>query len=1043
MSKWGNIRPVTVKQTGTLAETILNRVYDEAQSSMCVLLSFFGRPVCVSRNRPDANRTWDTAGLSWWDFQTRRVSSMLLARTIYKRTKRAVDDYEALEAGSDMAAAERIWQTANAANAKEMRAHAEYAKGLFIKATQQMSTMSGVLPDIYLEEFTETTEHLPISCPDEVYTVIERDLGRSPLSVFEAFDLEPVASASIGQVHKAQLRGTGEVVAVKVQHEGVEAVFMEDLRTLATLAEQVVYWSPELDFRKAVEEWQETIPRELDFRDEMAALSRAHAAFKKLGSSVRVPRPREEISNRQVLVMDYIDAHSITKLADVEFCEDNKLCKTTIMRELLDALGYLIFRDGLVHGDPHAGNVRIQLDSAAPGGAAPILFDWGMTRSLSNEERLSLAMFFHSLANLDMSGIFSALESLGFKLNKDLLTDDLQQELIGRFRALMKDTVSKSATRQNTRKSLAEVREKKKQGLPPAAGKVVEDFPKCIVFFLRMCECVRGLCVSCDIEGIPFLEIFTAHARSAFMEGSTREAIVKSVKLFRRASSVQSDGGVTQAQIRTQALAPVQSKGSALERRVLSCFQKLAARGSLVGAQVAVVQAGMLICDVPFGTLSTIDMRRVTRATKFPLLGASGGISSLALLRELRRKRDVQKKQPAEVPCECEDIDLDTQVSRFWPEFGGGSSSVTLRQMLGHSVGIQDAFPKDFAPHHLNNMTKTIEHFERTKLPSTTETHYAYLLQIFLLARLADGMNPGLHEDEKARKVAQGCVRQWLGTELGGLGLDVAEQGVGADAVVCRDLPSLSRVSLTEVEAARDKRQSMWRAKINPSKVVVPETASLIDACTKNPIAFDPLQANVAGESSARAGKNPFRAGLPLSATARGLATMLSSPQLHCDLEELKALELQGVDTTALGWFLTGGAVRWSAGGLQLLQVKRRGPLGRLCASRRYGYGVVCGLGPCVMHFPDLAEGGVTIAVLVNDVLRGREASARLVAEVLASYGYRPTWQRVPLRAMAEVGQLLAKNPMAAPLLKQLSSQGRKPGPVKSCTGCLSGIVCR
>merc|ERR1712187_73892 len=89
---------------------------------------------------------------------------------------------------------------------------------------------------------------------------------------------------------------------------------------------------------------------------------------------------------------------------------------------------------------------------------------------------------------------------------------------------------------------------------------------------------------------------------------------------------------------------------------------------------------------------------------------------------------------------------------------------------------------------------------------------------------------------------------------------------------------------------------------------------------------------------------------------------------------------------------------------------------------RQQGYGIVCGLGPCVIHFPDLAQGGVTIAVMVNDVLRGREVAADLVAEVLASYGYKPTWSRMPIPVATEAARIVTQSSLAAPLLKQVAT---------------------
>lgn len=175
---------------------------------------------------------------------------------------------------------------------------------------------------------------------------------------------------------------------------------------------------------------------------------------------------------------------------------------------------------------------------------------------------------------------------------------------------------------------------------------------------------------------------------------------------------------------------------------------------------------------------------------------------------------------------------------------------------------------------------------------------------------------------------------------------------------------------------------------------------------------------------------------------------MLSSAALHTDLEALGALELGSQDPTAVGWLLTGGACRWTKGGLQVLDLKCRGPsLFRKRMQR--GYGVVCGFGPCVLSFPDLA-GGVTIAVTVNDVLRGREVVAELAKYVLSTFGYVPTWPDMPMRVMVDAGRM-ARSEVAQPLLRSLGglkllrggpNSGQTPTPACCCTaGCAGGLL--
>jgi len=1014
---WGDLPPVTASDP-----TDIRFLLDQAQAVLDLapstdsVLSFFGFNLscCGSKSKsplPDSKEFWDTASLRWWDFQSRRMQAIFLAKKIRDRVRQAEKDYEQMESEGCKYAADMMFAEIHRRNAIEMREYAESAKGLFVKATQQMSTMAGVLPDVYCTEFTKTTEHLPVSSPDEVYRVIERDLARDPKTIFQAFDREPVASASIGQVHKARLAGSGELVAVKVQHDGVERVFTEDLYTLAILADKVSYWIPGLDLRPAVEEWQEVIPRELDFRLETDALSRAHEGLRNVGSMVRVPTPREEVSSQQVCVMDFIDALPITKLASKEFCVKNRLEKLPIMTQLLEAFAMLTFREGLIHGDPHAGNIHLLFASQAPGGGVPVILDWGMTKMLENDERLSLAKFFHALANMDMNGIFDALHFLGFKFSSEKLTGAMQEQLVDKLRAGMKDTLSKDQTRARTSagKTLGQ-REEEASNL----SSLVTQWPKSIVFFIRMIECMRGLCVTCNATGLPVLQIFSARAREAVTSESLRHSFVNSARIFKdrpkpRLSEVTRRTSAAGAPPAMMLDAKI---NAALERRVSARCATMIRNKTLVGAQVAVVQAGHVVCDVAQGSLSTIDMRPIEQTTRFPLMDAVAGLATLALLHEIRDWFDPQCGQK-------HNRILDIPVKVIWPEFGQGNSSMTIKQILGHRAGVQDAFPPDFGPQYLNNFALIREYFEQTSLSAASEPRYAYLLHVFLVMALAEHKNPQLD------------LLSWLEDRLGLLGLDIAlPSGDSLSATICRDLPNLARVSLKEIEDAKAKHQE--------SAPVVDNKCTLFNAISKHPLAFDPLMANV---SHATGSRTQLRAGFPLAASARGLATMLSSIDLQQNLRALNALEVQGKDSTALGWFLTGGACRFGQGGLQLLELAPRG-LGSLCGKPQQGYGVVSGLGPCVMHFPDLGQGGVTVAVTVNNVLHGRMDAARLVREVFAHYGYKPTWTHIPIHVAMETGRLLAEHKMAASVLQQLMTERGANSRFGCCPGKLPSCVC-
>ncbi|CAL1136337.1 unnamed protein product [Cladocopium goreaui] len=1160
--------------------------------------------------------------------------------------------------------------------------------------------------------------------------------------------------------------------------------------------------------------------------------------------------------------MEFIQGGPILDLGKAEFCERNGVDKHRVLTELLHAFGIMAFKDGMFHADPHAGNVRLVLDPNAPGGAKPVLLDWGLIREITDAERLGLAKVFHSLANFDIAGLFDVLESLGFSLRQELLNDDLKRDLIEKARGVVKDTINRHKTRENAREELAEFkarlnRAKEDAGMEGSMSPIyfLEDWPRCIIFFMRMLQILRGLCVACDAEGMPLLKIFSSHAREALQEGSRRQMLSSSLRIF----GGRGDGIGHETPFTPKARV---SRDSTLESQLQQKLQELQSRKQVVGAQVVVLRDNKVICSVAHGTLSTIDARPVQEQTRFPLLGATAGLAGLALLRTLRRKsgelikaaEDANMKPenllrkmlvsfpghfgpfhlaggvnrgnfgqssgsrsapclamgrtyrvtggasngllvrqqralsstacaerlrhgsvvqeleltegrlrysllfgvgPAEgwvsIHCKGQALLVETHLTdlaeaaaqapwvnrvelmdvlmqvaesldrgprfraskvlegtnvphvieveampgsmsldEFWPSncelsfaemqdlywritcssscdsctlalaltlkemadhatlqhqgcrvvnllvlntlldirdldelilveklsgarlpvlntaasydgnaawralglaspkvdlgalgraafeavphwwlaavlesedgrcmlhldmcnyayssnrlesepssfhchsfvtpgyeltpdafpklhrfrlgpkvnglppscfslkplaelrqlrcsfgpvfatplctfaenklgcnfgerfvvsddeslgaltvlhsdycraaqrirqrifgrlpahtaaqileipgrpdlggalvslleaiprmkeslrslggllsgdsttprgvsevFSGCNPDITLAELLSHRVGLQDAFPPDFKQSSLDDLNGMVAHLEQDILKPTEDSHYAYLLQSFVLAKLGSCI------------ADQDDFLHWLGAELGPCGLDVAlPAGRGREASVCRDLPDLARVSLQEVKAARSRRtQKASEGEVEAdsstssrAKARVPR--NLLQAIAQDPLVFDPLQGN-AGAGGL------FRGGLSMCASARGLAELMASEELQSDLETLHALTLEGVDKTALGWFLTGGATHWTAGGLQALDLRGIGSRA-LRGYQQTGYGVVSGFGPVFASFPNL---NLTVAVLVNDVIHGRRASEELLTTVLSNFG--------------------------------------------------------
>ncbi|MEN6556902.1 MAG: AarF/UbiB family protein, partial [Thermoguttaceae bacterium] len=229
----------------------------------------------------------------------------------------------------------------------------------FIKLGQILSTRPDLVGVALANEFQQLQENAPADSPAVVRRLIESELGRPIEQVFTEFEPEPMASASIGQVHAARLP-SGEAVVIKVLHADIEkkvAVDMDILAGLAMLAEML----PEFrSYRPATiaAEFQRSMRRELDFGREERNLQQFAHDFRR-DRTVCVPKPFPEISTRRVLVMERLDG--------IKLSEPERLAAAGIDSNELAQRGaaiYLkmIFDHGFYHADPHPGNLLVLPD---------------------------------------------------------------------------------------------------------------------------------------------------------------------------------------------------------------------------------------------------------------------------------------------------------------------------------------------------------------------------------------------------------------------------------------------------------------------------------------------------------------------------------------------------------------------------------------------------------------------------------------------------------------------------------------------------------
>jgi len=275
----------------------------------------------------------------------------------------------------------------------------------FIKVGQLFSTRADLFPVEYVEELSKLQDRVPAFGYEQVEEIIWQELGKGIPELYRSFDPIPIAAASLGQVHRAQLH-SGEEVVVKVQRPGLAKLFDIDLKILKGIAhyfQRHPKWGRGRDWLGIYDECCRILWEEIDYLNEGRNADTFRRNFRH-EDWVKVPRVYWRYSSPRVLTLEYVPGIKISHYEALEAAGlDRKLLAQLGARAYLQQL----LDKGFFHADPHPGNIAVSSDGAL------IFYDFGMMGQVQPVTREKLMNTFFGIAQKDADKVVEALVSLG------------------------------------------------------------------------------------------------------------------------------------------------------------------------------------------------------------------------------------------------------------------------------------------------------------------------------------------------------------------------------------------------------------------------------------------------------------------------------------------------------------------------------------------------------------------------------------------------------------------------------------------------------
>jgi ubiquinone biosynthesis protein len=312
------------------------------------------------------------------------------------------------------------WSTKDQDVGKRLRYTLQELGPTFVKLGQIASSRRDLVPAEIIHELEKLQEHVQAVPFSTIRMIVEAELGDTLDNLFDSFNEEPLAAASIGQVHVAQLP-SGEEVAVKVQRPNIKQTVETDLEILYEIArflEENTVWAKTYHIKEIIKEFSESLRDELDYKVEGRSADRVAKQFKEQ-PSIQIPKIHWDFSTAKILTMELVTG---IRVNDIKQLDDGGYDRKLIAERVVDALFFQVLEKGFFHGDPHPGNVYILPDNRI------CFLDFGMMGRINDRLKFHFASLIINLQQGDTKGMMKVFSDMDL-LNEDTNKSDFQQDL--------------------------------------------------------------------------------------------------------------------------------------------------------------------------------------------------------------------------------------------------------------------------------------------------------------------------------------------------------------------------------------------------------------------------------------------------------------------------------------------------------------------------------------------------------------------------------------------------------------------------------------